>query len=86
MLPILRGVLDSKLEAKLGSDTAFLVYSKEKGFYGGVSFEGGIITQDNRANKKFYGRKVTVKEIFKGEVEVPEEANELINTLERYCN
>ncbi len=55
-------------------------------FYGGVSFEGGIITQDNRANKKFYGRKVTVKEIFKGEVEVPEEANELINTLERYCN
>ncbi len=73
-------------EAKLGPDTAFLVYSKAKGLYGGVSFEGGIITQDNRANKKFYGRKVTVKEIFKGEVDVPEEANVLINTLEKYCN
>lgn len=80
------GPVGRDAEAKLGPDTAFLVYSKAKGFYGGVSFEGGIITQDNRANKKFYGRKVTVKEIFNGEVDVPEEANELINTLERYCN
>jgi len=80
------GPVGRDAEAKLGPDTAFLVYSKAKGFYGGASFEGGIITQNNRANKKFYGRKVTVKEIFKGEVDVPEEANALINTLERYCN
>ena len=83
MLPFAVGPLGRDAEAKLGPDTAFLVYSKAKGFYGGVSFEGGIITQDNRANKKFYGRKVTVKEIFKGEVDVPEEANKLIN---RYCD
>jgi len=51
-----------------------------------VSFGDGIITQNNRTNKKFYGRKVTVKEIFNGEVDVPEEANVLINTLEKYCN
>jgi lipid-binding SYLF domain-containing protein len=80
------GPVGRDAEAKLGPDTAFLVYSKAKGFYGGVSFEGGIITQDNRANKKFYGRKVTVKEIFKGEVDMPEGANVLVNTLEEYCN
>ena len=80
------GPVGRDAEAKLGPDTAFLVYSKAKGFYGGLSFEGGVITQDNRANKKFYGRKVTVKEIFKGEVDVPEEANVLIKTIEKYCN
>ncbi len=80
------GPVGRDAEAKIGPDTAFLVYSKAKGFFGGVSFEGGMITQDNRANKEFYGKKVTVKEIFKGEVYVPEEANVLIKTLEKYCN
>lgn len=74
------------VDAKLGPDTAFLVYAKAKGFYGGLSFEGGIITQDNKANKKFYDKKVTVKEIFDNEVNVPEEAQELIKTLEKYSN
>lgn len=80
------GPVGRNAEAKIGPDTAFLVYSKAKGLYGGISFEGGIITQDNKANKKFYGKEVTVKEIFKGEVDVPEEANVLIKTLEKYCN
>ncbi len=85
-ISIAAGPVGRGAEAKIGVDTAFLVYSKAKGFYGGASLEGGVITQDSRANKKFYGRKVTVKEIFKGEVEVPEEANVLIKTLEKYCN
>ena len=80
------GLVGRDAEAKIGPDTAFLVYSKAKGLYGGASFEGGILTQNNRANNKFYGRKITVKEIFKGEVDVPEEANVLINTLEKICN
>ena len=80
------GPVGRDAEAKIGPDTAFLVYSKAKGLYGGISLEGGIITQDNKANKKFYGKEVTVKEIFKGEVDVPEEANVLIKTLDKYCN
>jgi lipid-binding SYLF domain-containing protein len=82
---IAAGPLGRDAEAKIGPDTAFLVYSKAKGLYGGLSFEGGIISQNGGANKKFYGKKVTVKEIFKGEVDVPEEANVLIKTLEKYC-
>ncbi len=80
------GPVGRDVDAKVGPDTAFLVYSRAKGFYGGISLEGGIITQDNGANERFYGREATVKEIFKNEVEVPDEAKELIKTLEKYCN
>ena len=83
---IAAGPVGRDAEAKVGPDTVFLVYSKAKGFYGGLTLEGGIITQDNAANKKFYGKKVTVKEIFRNEVEVPDEAKKLIKTLEKYCN
>jgi SH3 domain-containing YSC84-like protein 1 len=81
---IAAGPIGRDAEAKVGPDTAFLVYSKAKGFYGGLTLEGGIITQDNGANERFYDRKVTVKEIFRNEVDVPDEAKELIKTLEKY--
>ncbi|MGR3319577.1 MAG: lipid-binding SYLF domain-containing protein [Candidatus Anammoxibacter sp.] len=73
-------------DAKIGPDTAFLVYAKAKGLYGGISFEGGILTQDNGANEKFYGKAVTVKEIFANQVDVPDLAKTLIKTLEKYSN
>ncbi|NOR65186.1 MAG: hypothetical protein GQ468_04145 [Candidatus Scalindua sp.] len=73
-------------EAKIGPDTAFLVYATANGLFAGLSVEGGILTQDNSANEKFYGvEEVTVKEIFNNEVEVPDEAKDLIKSLEEYC-
>lgn len=74
------------VDAKIGPDTAFLVYARAKGLFGGLSLEGGIITQNNKANKKFYGKPATVKEIFNNGVDVPDEAKALIETLEKYCN
>lgn len=72
-------------EAKIGPDTAFLVYSTANGLFAGLSVEGGILTQDNSANEKFYGlEEVTVKEIFNNDVAVPDEAKELIKLLEKY--
>ncbi len=73
-------------DAKIGPDTAFLVYATANGLFVGVSVEGGVLTQDNSANEKFYGlEKVAVKEIFNNEVTVPDEAKELIKLLEKYC-
>jgi lipid-binding SYLF domain-containing protein len=73
-------------EAKIGPDTAFLVYATANGLFAGLSLEGGILTQDNGANEKFYGiEDVSVKEIFNNEVGVPDEAKELIKLLEKYC-
>ncbi|MHC4140286.1 MAG: YSC84-related protein, partial [Planctomycetota bacterium] len=73
-------------EAKIGPDTAFLVYATANGLFAGLSVEGGVLTQDNSANEKFYGVEVvTVKEIFNNEVAVPDEAKDLIKSLEKYC-
>ena len=83
---IAAGPVGRDVDAKVGPDTAFLVYARAKGFYGGLTLEGGIITQDNGANERFYGKEVTVKEIFENEADVPDEAKELIKTLEKYCN
>ncbi len=72
-------------EAKIGPDTAFLVYATANGLFAGLSVEGGILTQDDSANEKFYGTEdVTVKEIFNNEVKVPDEAIDLIKLLEKY--
>ncbi len=78
------GPVGRDTDAKVGPDTAYLVYSKAKGLYGGLVFEGGAITQDNRANQTFYGRKVTVNELLQNKISAPYEANKLINTLEKY--
>ena len=73
-------------EAKIGPDTAFLVYATANGLFAGLSLEGGVLTQDNSANENFYGiEEVSVKEIFNNEVAVPDEAKELIKLLEEYC-
>ncbi len=78
------GPVGRDTDAKVGPNTAYLVYSKAKGLYGGLVFEGGAITQDNRANQTFYGREVTVKELFQNKMAVPYEAKNLINTLDKY--
>jgi len=80
------GPLGRDTEAKIGPNTAFLVYSKAIGLYGGLTFEGGFISQDDGANKEFYGRKISVREIFQNEDDVPDEAKVLIKALEKYCN
>ena len=80
------GPVGRDTEAKIGPNTAFLVYSKAKGLFGGLAFAGGFISQDDGANKVFYGRKISVREIFQNEDDVPDEAKVLIKTLEKYCD
>ncbi len=80
------GPVGRDTEAKIGPNTAFLVYSKSKGLYGGLAFEGGFISQDDRANEQFYGRKISARKIFRNEDDIPDEAKELIRTLEKYSN
>lgn len=80
------GPVGRDTEAKIGPNTTYLVYSKAKGLYGGLTVEGGVISQDGSANKEFYGRKISVKEIFQNEDDVPDEAKGLISTLEKYSS
>ncbi len=80
------GPVGRDTEAKVGTNTTFLVYSRAKGLYGGVIFECGFISQDDGANEEFYGRKISVSEIFLNKDNVPDEAKALIKTLEKYSN
>jgi lipid-binding SYLF domain-containing protein len=42
-----------------------LTYSRSRGVFAGVSLEGSTLRQDNGANEKIYGRKITASEIVK---------------------
>src|SRR5262249_47076178 len=43
-----------------------LTYSRSRGLFAGVSLEGSTLRQDNSANEKLYGRKITAQEIVRG--------------------
>lgn len=43
-----------------------LTYSRSRGLFAGVSLEGSTLRQDNGANEKLYGRKITARDIVKG--------------------
>src|SRR3954454_9253802 len=61
------GATDVVLRAEI------LSYSRSRGLFAGVSLEGSTLRPDNRANRKLYGRDVTVKEILReGKMAAPE--------------
>lgn len=56
---------DAELKAEIYS------YSKSRGLYAGVSFQGASLTVDRKANENFYGKKgVTAADILKGKFNV----------------
>lgn len=80
------GPVGRDAEAKVGTNTTFLVYSKAKGLYGGLTVEGGFLSQEDISNEKFYGRKISANDIFRNYDDIPDEAKELIRTLEKYSS
>lgn len=48
------------------------VYTKSRGFYGGVTIDGTVISERRDVNADFYGSQVTSKQILSGEV-VPQD-------------
>ncbi|KAJ1651221.1 hypothetical protein IWQ61_008167 [Dispira simplex] len=56
-------------------------YSKTRGLFAGVSIEGTVIIERKDANAKFYGRKVSAKELLSGTVPPPREADALYRAL-----
>ena len=58
-----------------------LSYSRSRGVFGGVSLSGATLRPDDDANKNLYGKKVTPQEIMANKVEMPPEANQLIQDL-----
>lgn len=63
---------------------AVYTYSRAQGPFAGVSLEGTVIAARNDANKAYYGREVTPKEILAGKVTPPKGADTLRRVLEKY--
>jgi lipid-binding SYLF domain-containing protein len=57
---------DAEAATDVTMHTEILTYSRSRGLFAGVSLEGSTLRQDNGANEKIYGRKVTAREIVLG--------------------
>lgn len=73
------GATDVMLKAEI------LSYSRSRGFFAGVSLEGSVLNILWKDNGAYYGRNVTVDDIFFGRARGPASAAELRRTLGRYA-
>ncbi|CAO3688300.1 unnamed protein product [Rhizopus stolonifer] len=67
--------------ASLKHIAAIYSYSKTRGLFAGVSLEGSVVVTRSDANEKFYGQRVTAKELLNGTVSPPPEADPLYRAL-----
>ena len=59
-----------------------LTYSRSRGLFAGVSLEGSSLRQDNGANEKLYGTKLTAQEIVRGgKARTPSAGQKLVSLL-----
>lgn len=61
-----------------------LTYSRSRGLFAGISLEGSTLRQDNGANEKIYGHKVTAREIVRGGMSVPASGSGMVSTLNQH--
>jgi lipid-binding SYLF domain-containing protein len=61
-----------------------LTYSRSRGLFAGISLEGSTLRQDNGANQKIYGRKITAREIVRGGAGTPAGGATMVSTLNQH--
>jgi len=73
---------DAEAATDIGMRAEILSYSRTRGLFAGISLEGSTLRQDNGANEKVYGRKITAREIVRqGRVGTPAAGKVMIATL-----
>lgn len=72
--------------ASIKNVSAVYSYSKTRGLFAGVSFEGSVIVERSDANKKLYGGKVKCSDLLNGNIPPPAGADELYRALEIKTN
>ena len=71
------GSTDWKLRAEV------LTYSRARGLFAGISFNGAVIKQDEDATRELYGRQVDFKTILTGSVRSPQSAEKFIAAVRK---
>jgi len=81
--------VDSNTSIAMGGNEtkSIYAYSFAKGAFFGVSLDGGVLSIDNTVNEEYYGRKVTVSDIFSGNIVAPQNNYfvKLQQLLNSYC-
>ncbi len=62
-----------------------LTYSRSRGLFLGVSLSGGVIKQDQADTQAFYGKDWSYYGLLNGKVPVPQDAELLLKTVEKYA-
>ena len=71
------GATDWKLRAEV------LTYSRARGLFAGISFNGAVIKQDEDATGELYGRQIDFKTILTGSVPAPQSAEKFIAAVKQ---
>ncbi len=62
-----------------------LAYSRSKGLFAGISLDGAVVTIDDSANRKAYGKEVSAEDIlYHGKARMNDTVAPLVRTLEKY--
>ena len=73
---------DAEAATSGNMSTEMLSYSRANGVFGGVSLSGTSLGPDDGANENLYGKKVTGKQIWAGQVQAPAAAKNMLALLE----
>jgi SH3 domain-containing YSC84-like protein 1 len=73
---------DAEAATDIAMRAEILSYSRTRGLFAGISLEGSTLRQDNGANEKVYGHKITAREIVRqGRAGTPHAGQLMIGTL-----
>ncbi len=61
-----------------------LGYSRSRGVFAGISFDGATMRPFHKGNRKLYGFEPTIKSLLRGEVDAPARARPILDMLGQY--
>jgi lipid-binding SYLF domain-containing protein len=70
------------VQAAIAHPAPMFSYSRNKGFYAGMSLEGTVLVERKDANKEFYGQPIPAKDLLEGKVPAPEAASAMYEVIE----
>ncbi len=63
-----------------------LAYSRSKGLFAGISLDGSVVSIDDSANRKAYGKEITAEDVlYNGKVRMTDAVAPFVRTLEKYA-
>jgi len=61
-----------------------LSWSRNKGVFAGISLNGATLRPDEHDNEELYGQRMTTREVFASNIQMPPAARPLVHELDRY--